>query len=82
MCIDHRATLSVIVVVIIIFCFFFRGGAGSGLPHGMWGPCSLLRFQTHCPMHWESGVLTTGPPGKSLGKILLIKKHSHSACLS
>ena len=23
-----------------------------------------------CPLHWELGVLTTGPPGKSPGNIL------------
>lgn len=27
---------------------------------------SLLRFSTHTPLHWKHGVLTTGPPGKSL----------------
>ena len=31
--------------------------------HGMWDHSSLTRDQ--CPLHWECGVLTTEPPGKS-----------------
>ena len=30
------------------------------------GCSSLTRDQTPGPLHWEHGVLTTGPPGKSL----------------
>ena len=43
-----------------------------GLSCGMWGPLveacgssSLTRDRTS--FHWELGVLTTGPPGKTLG---------------
>ena len=38
----------------------------------MWDLNPLTRDQTHdqesnpCPLHWEHGVLTTGPPEKSL----------------
>ena len=33
--------------------------------HGMWDLNSQTRNQTPCPLHWECGVLITGPPGKS-----------------
>ena len=38
-----------------IFTFHFR-----------WGHTSPTRDQTCAPLHWKHGVLTTGPPGKSL----------------
>ena len=30
-----------------------------------------------CPLHWEHGVLTTGPPGKSLSQALMDEWGSH-----
>ena len=36
-------------------------------PSDMWDLSSPARDRTHpCPLHWEHGVLTTGPSGKSL----------------
>ena len=35
----------------------------------MWDLSSLTRESNLGPLHWESGVLTTGPPGKSLDLI-------------
>ena len=31
-----------------------------------------------CPLQWECGVLTTGPPGKSLDHQALVRKHQLS----
>ena len=44
------------------FFFFFFLAA----PRGVWDLSSLIRDQTRCPLQWKHGVLTTGPPGKSL----------------
>ena len=35
-------------------------------PRGMQDLSSLTRDQTRAPRQWKQGVLTTGPPGKSL----------------
>ena len=34
--------------------------------HGMWDLSSLTRDQTHNPLRWKLGSLTTGSPGKFL----------------
>ena len=34
----------------------------------------MTRDQTRGPLHWEGGVLTTGPPGKSLSHLFLVGK--------
>ena len=44
-----------------IFFFFFLA-----VPRGLWGLSSPTRDQTRAPLQWKHGVLTTGPPGKSL----------------
>ena len=36
----------------------------------MWKSSSLTRDQTPGPLHWEFGILATGPPGKSWGSFL------------
>ena len=57
-------------------------GSNPGLWHCRWilyqlshkgspGPSSLTKDQIQAPLHWEHGVLATGPPGKSLGYYLL-----------
>ena len=41
--------------------------AVRGLSCGeLWDLSSPTRDRTRAPLHWERGVLTTGPPGKSL----------------
>ena len=35
----------------------------------MWDLSSPTRDRTHAPLHWKCGILTTGPPGMSQGKI-------------
>ena len=47
MCIDHRATLSLIVVVIIVFCFFLGGG---GQRFATWHVGSLFSAQVSNPL--------------------------------
>ena len=44
---------------IFVFFFFFlcHVACGSQFPDQEWNPC---------PLQWKRGVLTTGPPGKSL----------------
>ena len=32
------------------------------------------------PLHWQCGVLTTGPPGKSLGVRYLTQRLTHNKC--
>ena len=39
---------------------------------------SLTRDQTHAPLHWEPGVLTTGSPGKPL-IISFSQLHNHKS---
>ena len=46
----------------VIFFFFFFLAA----PCGMRDLSSPTRDSNPCPLHWECGGLTTGPPGKSL----------------
>ena len=43
------------------------------MPHmGSYLPCQGLNL---CPLHWKHGVLTPGPPGKSLTDCLLYARH-------
>ena len=44
------------------FFFFFPAP-----PYGMWDLSSPNQGSNPSLMHWKHGVLTTGPPGKSLG---------------
>ena len=44
-----------------LFYFIFLAA-----PCGMWGLSSPTRDLNLCPLHWKCGVLSTGPPGKSL----------------
>ena len=46
-------------------CFFFA------VLRGLWDLSSLNRDRTFPPLQWERGVLTTGPPGKSLLALVL-----------
>ena len=50
------------------FFFFFGGG---GLPRVMWDLSYPTRDQAWAPCSENSRVLTTEPPGKSLGKSFL-----------
>ena len=52
--------------------FFFLA-----MSHSMSDLSSLTRDQTHCPLQWKCGVLTTGPPGKSeiLNNLLSLNLH-------
>ena len=36
--------------------------------HGMQDPSSSTRDGIKCPLHWQHGNSTTGPPGKSQNK--------------
>ena len=54
--------------------WFFGGGEGGVVCHvGSQFPDQGLN---PCPLHWEHGVLTTGPPGKSLLLLLLLSHFS------
>ena len=48
---------SVVVVAVVVVL---------AMPHSMGDLSSPTRDQTLCPLQWKRGVLTTGPPGKSL----------------
>ena len=50
-----------IVGLFVLFCFVF----GRAAWHSVWDLSSPTRDGTHAP-HWKHGVLTPGPPGKSL----------------
>ena len=41
------------------------------VPHSMWDLKFPNQGSNPCPMHWEHGVLTTGPLGKSLSQALM-----------
>ena len=51
---------------------------------GMWNLHSLIRDRTHAPsLHWEHGVLSIGPPGKSCPlSVFLNAPILHSVSLS
>ena len=49
----------------ILFFFFLA------MLHGVWDLSSLTRDRNQALLHWECGVLTTGPPGKALLAILI-----------
>ena len=54
-----------------IFTFHFR-----------WGHTSPTRDQTCAPLHWKHGVLTTGPPGKSLEFLFFLRQVVIICCSS
>ena len=45
--------------------------AAPGLSCGMWALVPQPGIEPR-PLHWEHGVLTTGPPGKSGGRLSII----------
>jgi len=46
----------------------------TALSCGIWDLSSMTRDQIQCPLHWECGALTAGPPGKSQ-TIFILKIH-------
>ena len=55
---------SFLVFFILVFWGYAMRHAGSSFPNQGLKPC---------PLHWEHGVLTTGPPGTSLSCLIFIK---------
>ena len=49
----------------LFFIFLFVYLAVLGLSWGVWDLNFLIRDWTQDPLHWEQGVLATGPAGKS-----------------
>ena len=46
------------------------------------GSSSPTRDRTRAPLHWEHGVLSTGPPGKSLSTCTLFSPNKHFTCFT
>ena len=56
-----------------IFLFYFFIQAAM---YGMWGSQLPGQGLNLCSLHWEHGVLTTGPPGKPRKNVFSKKKKS------
>ena len=54
-------THKLLLLLGLVFFFFWPYRTACGIFS------SATRDRTHVPLHWKCGVLTTGPPGKSLG---------------
>ena len=65
----HKRLYTICMIMCIRFsiylCFYFYFIFLATL-HGMWDLSSPTRNDTPCSQHWKHGVITTGPPGKSL----------------
>ena len=51
----------------VLLCFHILAA-----PHSMWDLRSPTRDLTYVPRQWDQGVLTIGPPGKSLRGLLIV----------